>query len=234
MEHITKMIDIGKNLLIIAHMTFDSKKQKIWFISDLHYGHNKPFILTPRNYNRVEDAMQHTWRTLREAIGENDIVFNLGDLVIGAGLNTIDYAWKLISLPCAAHYFINGNHSAGVKDIYKLTKMDAYPTMPDDAEVYPLTVVGTPFIFLGHRVEISIDGQCVVLDHYPIASWNHIAKGAYHIHGHCHRNLKEDLSLKRLDVGWEWQRRPVEWNEIVRELSPRKAFAPDHHGDAID
>jgi len=210
-------------------MKFDSKKQKIWFVSDLHFGHAKNFILEPRRYNNVREAMEHTWTALTQTVGSNDIIFNLGDLVIGAGINSLEYANKLIRLPCAAHYFINGNHSAGIKDIYELTKRQVYANIPDEVEVYPLTVTGTVFTFLGHRAEIFIDGRAVILDHYPIASWNHLSKDAYHIHGHCHRNLKEDTSLYRIDVGWEWMKRPVEWNEIVRELNPRKTKSPDHH-----
>jgi calcineurin-like phosphoesterase family protein len=54
--------------------------------------------------------------------------------------------------------------------------------------------------------------------------------GGYNIHGHCHRNLKEDGTIKRLDVGWDWKKRPVEWNEIVRELKSNKFSPVDHHG----
>ena len=50
------------------------------------------------------------------------------------------------------------------------------------------------------------------------------------IHGHCHRNLKEDTTLKRVDVSWEWQRRPVEWNEVNRYLKDRTCVPVDHHG----
>lgn len=211
-------------------MTLDSKNQKIWFTGDWHYGHAKKFILAPRMYDTIQDAMEHTWHTLIENIGINDIVFNLGDLVVGAGSRTAEYTQKLIRLPCAAHFFINGNHSAGVKDIYRTSKSQIYPTLPDELEIYPLTVPGTNFTFLGHRAEITIDGRPVVLDHYPIASWNRLSKDGFHLHGHCHGNLKQDLTLRRLDVGWDWKRRPVEWNEVVHELAPRQVVAPDHHG----
>ena len=102
--------------------------------------------------------------------------------------------------------------------------------LADDVEIYPLNYPNSPFVFLGHYAEVWIDGMRAILTHYPIASWNGISKGSYNIHGHCHRNLKEDMSLARLDVGWEWKRRPVEWSEIVKELSPRKTLPPDHHG----
>jgi calcineurin-like phosphoesterase family protein len=210
-------------------ISLKSIDQKIWFVSDLHLAHNKPFILGPRGYSNIEEALKHQWQMLNEHIGPNDIVFNLGDVVIGAGPNSLDYAKRIVYLPCKHQYFIWGNHNAGMHQMYDDCRKDI-GLLADDIEIYPLNYPNSPFTFLGHYAEISIDGRVVVLTHYPIASWNHISKGAYHIHGHCHRNLKEDTTLRRLDVGWEWMKRPVEWNEIVRELSPRITIAPDHHG----
>jgi calcineurin-like phosphoesterase family protein len=209
-------------------LSFNSADQKIWFVSDLHLGHAKDFILNPRQYSNVNEAYQHTHEMIQQYVGPNDILFNLGDMVIGAGENSLAYAQRVVHYPCKHQYFIWGNHNAGIQQMYDQCRFDL-DLLADDVEIYPLNYPNSPFTFLGHYAEVSIDGRTVVLTHYPIASWNHISKGAYHIHGHCHRNLKEDKSLNRLDVGWEWMRRPVEWDEIVKELSPRSAIAPDHH-----
>jgi len=170
----------------VKRISLNSKDQKIWFVSDLHLGHNKPFILGPRNYSSINEAIDHQWQMMNEHIVQA----------------LYDDCRKQLDL------------------------------LEDDIEIYPLNYPSSPFVFLGHYAEVWIDDVMCVLTHYPIASWNRIGKGAYNIHGHCHRNLKEDLSIKRLDVGWEWKRRPVEWNEIVRELSPRKGFAPDHRRES--
>jgi calcineurin-like phosphoesterase family protein len=213
----------------MKNLSFKSSTQRIFFVSDLHLGHDRQFILEPRGYTNVTEALEHTWRMLEENINPDDILFNLGDAVIGAKANSTDYAKRLVHLNCKHQYYIWGNHNAGMKQLYDDCRQNL-GLLSDDVEIYPLNYPQSNFTFLGHYAEISIDGKCVVLTHYPIASWNHISKGAYHIHGHCHRNLKEDKSLHRLDVGWEWKRRPVEWHEIVRELSPRTTIAPDHHG----
>ena len=213
----------------MKRISLNSKDQKIWFVSDLHLGHNKPFILGPRNYSSINEAIDHQWQMMNEHIGPNDIVFNLGDVVIGAYDKSLEYAKRVVHMPCKHQYFIWGNHNAGVQALYDDCRKQL-DLLEDDIEIYPLNYPSSPFTFIGHYAEVWIDDVMCVLTHYPIASWNRIGKGAYNIHGHCHRNLKEDLSIKRIDVGWEWKRRPVEWNEIVRELSPRKGFAPDHHG----
>jgi calcineurin-like phosphoesterase family protein len=216
----------------VKKLSFKSADQKIWFISDLHLGHDKDFILNPRGYANVDEALTHQWLMLNEYIGSNDIVFNLGDMVIGAMDRAREYASRVVHMNCKHQYFIWGNHNAGVRQLYDDCRK-YLGLLTNDVEIYPLNYPNSNFTFLGHYAEISIDGRAVVLTHYPIASWNHIAKGAYHIHGHCHRNLKEDLTLNRLDVGWEWKRRPIEWKEIIRELSPRNATAPDHHKKEI-
>jgi calcineurin-like phosphoesterase family protein len=205
-----------------------NKDYKIWFISDLHIGHAKDFIIGPRNYSNVIEAYTHTFQMLQEHIGPNDIVFNLGDAVCGAGLNTMEYAKRLVYLPCQKHYFIWGNHNAGMKELYREAKASVGMDM-EDMEIYPLTYPNSNFVFLGDYLEMTIDGKHVVLCHYPISSWHNISDEAYMIHGHCHRNLKENIT-RRLDISWEWKRRPVEWSEINRELRTQKTAVVDHHG----
>jgi len=205
-----------------------NKDYKIWFISDLHIGHAKDFIIGPRNYSNVVEAYTHTFQMLQEHIGPNDIVFNLGDAVCGAGFNTMEYAKRLVHIPCQKQYFIWGNHNAGMKELYREAKSSIGMDM-EDVEIYPLTYPNSNFVFLGDYLEMTIDGKHIVLCHYPISSWHHIGDEAYMIHGHCHRNLKENIT-RRLDISWEWKRRPVEWSEIHRELRTQKATIVDHHG----
>lgn len=207
-----------------------SPDYKIWFISDLHLGHAKDFILNPRKYTSVKEAYEHTFQMLQDNIGINDIVINLGDAVVGAQERTVEYAKRMVHIPCQKHYYIWGNHNAGMQNLYDDCRRDL-GLLADDVDIYPLNYPQTNFYFMGNRMEISIDGTSLILDHYPIASWNHIGKGSFMIHGHCHRNLKEDSSLKRLDISWDWKKRPVEWKEIQAELGGRVFKAIDHHGN---
>lgn len=210
-------------------LKLDSKKQRVWIVSDIHYAHGKTFILGPRGYPSLKDAMDDAKQKWKQYIDPKDIVINLGDQIVGGGMNTKQYVHDLLSLPYAHQYFIWGNHNAGMSELYA-EEMKEQGFDPTKYEVYPLTLKRYPFTFLGHRAEVIIDHQHVIFDHYPIASWHHVSKGAYMIHGHCHRNLKDDKTLKRLDVGWDWKNRPVEWSEIIRELAPRKSVPVDHHG----
>lgn len=207
----------------------DSKKQRVWFVTDLHYGHGKSFIIDPRNYKTLKEAMDDTRQKWKQYISPNDVVINLGDQIVGAGSFTTQYVHDLLSLPYAHQYFLWGNHNAGMRDLYEKSLRDAGHN-PDEYDIYPWTLKEYPFTFLGDYAEIIIDHQHVDLFHYPIASWNHVGKGAFMIHGHCHGKLKEDKGLKRWDVDWGRFNRPIEWSEIVRELGPRISVPVDHHG----
>lgn len=213
-------------------LVLDSKKQRIWFTADLHYGHGKPFILDPRGYKTLNEAQEDTRHKWKQYVGPDDIIFNLGDQIIGAGANTKQYTYDLLALPYGKQYFLWGNHNAGMEDLYRNSVVADLGQDGASYEIYPWTLKEYPFTFLGHYFEIVIDKIHVVLCHYPIASWHHNGKGGFMLHGHCHGNLKDDKTQKRLDIGWDWKNRPIEWSEIVREMGPRNGTPVDHHGTA--
>jgi calcineurin-like phosphoesterase family protein len=196
---------------------------RVFIVSDIHYGHNKPFILNPRGYPDVETAKRDFRDKWLATITENDTVINIGDAVVGAELNSREFAQMICNLPCKAHYYVWGNHNAGMHQIYE--EINQNP----DTETYPLTHSNGRFVFLGDYAEFQINGRHVVVCHYPIASWNHLSKGGWMIHGHCHMNLEDDPGLMRLDASWDRKNGPIEWSEIealMKKKVPRKV---DHH-----
>ena len=40
---------------------------------------------------------------------------------------------------------------------------------------------------------IDDEGRIVVLCHYPLAVWDQSHRGSYHIYGHVHNNLNDDM-----------------------------------------
>ena len=59
----------------------------IFIVSDLHLGHDKPFIYGARGFESVEEMNETIIRKWNEVVGEEDDVYILGDLVMGEERN---------------------------------------------------------------------------------------------------------------------------------------------------
>jgi len=206
-------------------LKFSSKDNKIWFVSDLHWGHNRDFILKPRGYENITQSDSHILSSWNSTISNDDIVFNLGDFAF-MDSDSSKTKFLINHLNCKRHYFLFGNHNSGVKQLYEDEMKKQYGVR--EVEIYPLHY-NDRFTFLGHYAEIYVDGQAVVLAHYPIASWNGMGKGAYHLNGHCHMNMPDDPTLLRLDVGWDRLKRPISWTEVVQLMKKKTPKPVDHH-----
>jgi calcineurin-like phosphoesterase family protein len=90
------------------------------------------------------------------------------------------------------------------------------------------------FSSVNSYLEAEIDDQKFVLMHYPIASWNNLAKSSIHLHGHVH--LPADRRIgngKMMDVGVDGNDlKPIEMKEVLRLMrnQPIKSMLEkDHH-----
>lgn len=71
--------------------------------------------------------------------------------------------------------------------------------------------------------------QPIVLCHFPILSWDGMAHGSWHLHGHCHGSLPDNGSL-RLDVGVDpMGYYPVSFDELKAKMALRTVVPVDHH-----
>lgn len=59
-----------------------NEKEKIWFISDLHLGHNKEFVWKVRGFGSVDEMNKQIIKNLCEVVGPEDYLYILGDLVL--------------------------------------------------------------------------------------------------------------------------------------------------------
>lgn len=56
---------------------------KIWFTSDLHFGHTKEFLYGPRGYNSADEMMMDVIKKWNAKVQPEDHVFILGDVLVG-------------------------------------------------------------------------------------------------------------------------------------------------------
>lgn len=89
--------------------------------------------------------------------------------------------------------------------------------------------------------EATINGQHIVMSHYPMVVWNGKHRNSVMLHGHTHYNLpasrKNNLELgKILDVGVDGNDyKPYSFDEIMKIMNtkpmlPKNPLFRDHHG----
>ncbi len=98
----------------------------IWFTSDLHFRHDRAFIYNTRGYSSIEIMnKEQIWRW-NEVINENDIIYVLGDFILGTTQQNglIEIVSILSSLKGKIKLII-GNHDTPAKiEIYKKHNID--------------------------------------------------------------------------------------------------------------
>lgn len=170
----------------------DFSPTKSYFISDTHFGHENIIKYCNRPFDNVDQmntVMVKEWHT---QIPKDADVFYLGDVAMKMNPNRLK---EILQILPGKMYLIAGNHD---KLILKRDDLRAC------------------FAAVCDIGEIVIDGQSVILCHYPLESWPGKHRKVLHLHGHSHGKAR--AVLNRLDVGVDatggrW--RPVSWAEVV-------------------
>ena len=205
-----------------------NKGQGLWFTSDTHYNHANICSsttkwtdpVTIREFKTLEHMNAHIAGNINEVVGQDDILIHLGDWSFG-GFESIEHFRNQIV--CKNVHIITGNHDHHIEnnrgDCQKL-----FSSVNKYVELNVKWNVGTPLQ----------DEQNFVLMHFPIASWNNMARGAIHLHGHVHFNPNMRFQLgKMMDVGVDGNNLyPIQMNEVLKLMRDRPVkslFSKDHH-----
>ena len=197
--------------------------QKLWLTSDTHYHHanicsattkwTNPVTL--REFKTLEHMDAMLVGNINEVVGQNDILFHLGDWSFGGFEKIREFREKIV---CQNVHIITGNHDQHIES--------------NRENVQSL------FSSVNKYLELSVRKndikQTFVLMHFPIASWNDLAKGAIHLHGHVHLPSNKRVGPgKMMDVGVDGNDlKPISVGEILTlmERQPVKGMLTfDHH-----
>ena len=194
----------------------------IWFTSDTHFGHTN--IASPsisvwkegyRNFNSVQEMNDALVTNINNIVGEDDILYHLGDWSFG-GVHNIYYFRK--SLICKNIHLILGNHDQHIKN--KDIKFH-------DSSFNPIDLFSSvQDVFTG-----KIGKKYFHLSHYSHQVWPGSHKGVIHLFGHSHGSLK-GLG-KSMDVGVDThpEFRPYHINEILQIMEKIPVNFNDHHDE---
>lgn len=135
-----------------------------FFISDLHFGHERILKLDNRPFASIGECNNTIIANWNKRVGKNDTVYMLGDI------SWYDPEKTALILEClkGKKYLISGNHDEDLINYKMITKS---------------------FSSIQHYKEIALDKgkKRIVLCHYPIPCFkNHYYPGWYHLYGHVH------------------------------------------------
>jgi calcineurin-like phosphoesterase family protein len=205
-----------------------NKGQRLFFTSDTHYNHANICSsttkwtdpVTCREFKSLEHMNSHLVGNINEVVGQDDILFHLGDWSFG-GFEQIELFRNQIV--CRNIHIITGNHDHHIEN-----NRDGVQSLFSSVNKYLNLVVkynvGTPLMG---------DARFALM-HFPIASWDNMARGAIHLHGHVHFEADKRIGVgKMMDVGVDGNELyPIEMSEVLKLMGnqPIKSmFAFDHH-----
>ena len=190
------------------------KDQKVWFTSDLHFGHrnvirfcNRPFA----NEKEMGEKLIENWNSV---VGDNDIVFVLGDTFWFNDSRSIKKA--LDRLKGKTIYMLPGNHD----------DFEHYHRVDD-----PRIVLCPDVVVLWLQEYGSSKKNEIWMSHYPMMTWPHREIDTWLLFGHilsnAFRTVGVDLDLplhwNQHDVGCDyWGYRPVDFEILQRLFDARK------------
>jgi calcineurin-like phosphoesterase family protein len=205
--------------------------QKLWFTSDTHYNHTnicrgvskwKDFngnvpIKQTRDFNTLEDMNDVIVKSINSVVGENDILFHLGDWSFGGFENIVEFRNRIL---CKNIHLILGNHDHHIErnkdNIQRL------------------------FSSVNQYLRLSVSGYEFILMHYPIASWHNMNDNVIHLHGHVHLPPDKKLSQgKAMDVGVDGNGiMPYSLSQIIsimdKQPIAKLSLPQDHHEERIE
>ena len=204
-----------------------NKGQRLWFTSDTHYNHanicsaTTKWIdpVTCREFKSLEHMNAHLVGNINEVVGQDDILFHLGDWSFGGFESIQKFRDQIV---CKNIHIVTGNHDHHIEN-NRENCQKLFSSVNKYVELNVKWPVGP-----------EMHDATFVLMHFPIASWNNMARGAIHLHGHVHFNPNMRLQGgKMMDVGCDGNNLyPNDMSEILaimRNRPIKSIFNFDHH-----
>lgn len=142
------------------------------YIADLHFGHANCINFDHRPFSDVTEMDNVLIQLWNGRVYDDDDVYIIGDFCFK---NAQDPVWYLKQLKGHKH-LIKGNHD------WKMLKNE-------EAVAY--------FESIDDLLMVEDSGEKIVLCHYPLAEWNNMFHGSWHIYGHIHANEGETADFMR-------------------------------------
>lgn len=167
-----------------------STYEKIWYISDLHLGHENVLRYDNRPFSDIHEMFQAIVYNCNARVGKKDLLICVGDTAFKPEWhNAFAGAVKCSKL------LVYGNHDWDCDHRIKFDRS--------------LWTRCTP------QVRMRDGKRNVIVSHYPMEVWDSVACPAYHVHGHIHGEMLGERARRfNAFLGlWDWG--PVTLDEMI-------------------
>lgn len=195
--------------------------ENVYFWSDLHLGHDRPFIIGPRGFDDIKRHDVELEKRIFEKVPCDAVLWLLGDTIFGpcADVRLLEFLKKI---PPQEIILMPGNHFSGYK---QLIRSFGRNTRLEN---------GKSIRFVSNLEDLEICEQQIVASHYPHLSWVDAHKGSWMLHGHVHGRIPTSLPNntkggKILDLGVESTPEPMSVAEIRKIMAGKPFYQIDHH-----
>lgn len=181
----------------------------VWFTADPHIGHERIIELCNRPFSSIEEMDEELlshWRSL----SNGDILYVLGDVAFK--WHRLVEAFESMPRGTQAH-LCWGNHDPKKRNL-----------IHDVGRV----------VWAGDRKSIKVEGQHIIIDHWPMRTWDRSHHGTWQLYGHEHGSIGPFPN--QLDVGVDnaykliGQYRPLSFEEVKQHITLGEV--PHHGGTA--
>lgn len=139
---------------------------RIFFTSDTHFAHANVLNFCHRPFASIEEHDEGLIERWNNVINDDDIVFHLGDFAFAGGPK-----WEEILKRLKGHiHLILGNH-----DCKNLTEQ-----------------VSKRFESVSWVKRLCVDGQNIILSHYPFLCYGGAYRGLWNLFGHVHSGERSE------------------------------------------
>lgn len=175
----------------------EKERKKIWFTSDLHFGHfnivkytakrSSTFNLDITDVNMLTKHDKSIIERWNETVKKKDTVYILGDFSFASPGETK----KILEKLNGEKHLIIGNHDGSCRTLGNYFESVSH--------IKEVTFKKTVFPFLDENM------HCIMC-HFPMIAWNRRMNGSIMLHGHTHGSiceLNKQSEELRLDVGFD-------------------------------
>jgi len=173
----------------------------IWFTADTHAWHQNIIGYCDRPWTSASEMTEVLADNINEVVPAHGVLYHLGDFAWGNKKLIQDFRSML---NCKNVILVAGNHDKSIRGDKNLHNLFS-------------KVVRIEELNFGNRKKI-------VMCHYALRTWNASHHGSWHLYGHSHGTLTEDLSLS-FDIGVDcWDYKPISFSQINDKMERKLVY----------